>query len=179
MSRIGKQPIDLPAGVEVKQSGSTVTVKGALGEMTRSLPESISFTQEGSQLLVTRPDETRANRSLHGLTRSLLNNMVVGVSKGFSKTLLITGVGYRAIAKGTGLEFALGYSHPIIIQAPNQITFEAPKPTEVIIKGIDKEVVGQVAANIRALRKPEPYKGKGIRYSDERIIRKAGKAASK
>ena len=178
MSRIGKKPIDLPDGVEVKISGNNVSVKGKLGTLERDLHPNMAIAQEDGKLLVKRPDDARENRALHGLTRALLNNMVLGVSEGFSKTLLIEGVGYRVMIKGKGLEFALGYSHSIKMEPPEGITFESPKPTELTIKGQDKAVVGQVAANIRALRKPEPYKGKGIRYSDERIRRKAGKTAA-
>lgn len=179
MSRIGKKPVDLPKGVDVKIDGSTVTVKGKLGELSRTFPAAMTIAQDGETLTVTRPNDERQNRALHGLSRALLANMVTGVSEGFSKTLLIEGVGYRCAKKGNDLEFSLGYSHPIVIPAPPGITFEAAKPTELTIKGIDKEAVGQVAANIRLLRKPEPYKGKGIRYSDERIVRKAGKTGAK
>lgn len=178
MSRIGRKPVDVPQGVEVKVSGHKVTVKGGLGTLERDFHPKMTIVQEDDKLLVKRPDDGRESRSLHGLTRALLNNMVLGVSTGFSKTLLIEGVGYRVMVKGKGLEFALGYSHSIKIDPMEGISFVAPKPTELTIKGMDKAVVGQVAANIRALRKPEPYKGKGIRYSDERIRRKAGKTAA-
>jgi len=179
MSRIGSAPIDIPGGVEVKIDGSTVTVKGKLGQLTRTFNPSMRISVADSKATVARPDDSGPNRALHGLTRALLNNMVEGVSKGFSKTLVINGVGYKALIKGSGLELSLGYSHPINIDSPKGITFKAPKPTELVIEGIDKELVGQVAADIRRLRKPEPYKGKGIRYIDEFVRRKAGKTAVK
>jgi large subunit ribosomal protein L6 len=178
MSRIGRSPIPLPSGVEVKLSDRHVTVSGPRGTLQRDLPGEITARQEDSTLLVERPDDERANRALHGLTRSLLNNMVLGVTNGFTKDLEIVGVGYRAIARGPGnLELALGFSHPVLVAAPEGITFEVPAPTRISVKGIDKELVGQVAANIRKIRKPEPYKGKGVRYAGERVVRKAGKAA--
>jgi large subunit ribosomal protein L6 len=168
----------VPSGVDVSVSGGVVTVKGPQGTLTRTLPEPITVRQEDSQLLVERPNDERQNRALHGLVRSLVNNMVVGVSTGFSKELEIVGVGYRAAAAGPNkLDLALGFSHPVSVDAPDGITFEVPAPTRIIVKGIDKEVVGQVAANIRKIRKPEPYKGKGVRYAGERVLRKAGKAA--
>jgi large subunit ribosomal protein L6 len=179
MSRIGKKPVDVPQGVDVKIDGSTVTVKGKLGQLTRTFHPAMTVSHDDGKLVVERPDDARMNRALHGLTRALLANMVQGVSQGFAKTLLIEGVGYRCAKKGNDLEFSLGYSHPIVIQPPEGIEFDSPKPTELTIKGADKEAVGQVAANIRLLRKPEPYKGKGIRYSTERIRRKAGKASGK
>jgi len=155
-----------------------VTVKGPGGSLSRSLPEEITVRQEDSILVVERPNDERHNRALHGLTRSLVNNMVLGVTSGFTKELEIVGVGYRATAKGANqIELALGFSHPVVVDAPDGITFEVPQPTRISVKGIDKEMVGQVAANIRKIRKPEPYKGKGVRYAGERIIRKAGKAA--
>jgi len=178
MSRIGRSPIPVPSGVEVSVAGREVTVKGPQGSLDRHLPGEITLRQEDGSLLVERPDDQRQNRALHGLTRSLVANMVTGVTNGFTKELEIVGVGYRAIPKGPAqIELALGFSHPVIIDAPGGITFEVPLPTRVIVKGIDKELVGQVAANIRKIRKPEPYKGKGVRYSGERVIRKAGKAA--
>ena len=177
MSRIGQAPIAIPSGVDVTIEGRVVKVKGPKGELTRTVPSTISVQQVDGQLLVARPDDERDNRALHGLTRSLVNNMVVGVTAGFRKELEIAGVGYRAEAQGPArLRLALGYSHPVLIDAPDGITFEVPTPTRVVVKGIDKEKVGQVAANIRSLRKPEPYKGKGVRYVDERVRRKAGKA---
>ena len=179
MSRVGKQPVKTPEGVDITVNGSTVKVKGKLGELERTFHPMVSIEKKDGEIKFTVAESGREARALHGLSRALLNNMVVGVSEGFSKTLLIEGVGYRCIAKGKTLEFSLGYSHPIIIEPPEGITLKAPKQTEVIISGPDKEAVGQVTANIRALRKPEPYKGKGIRYADERIIRKAGKAAVK
>jgi large subunit ribosomal protein L6 len=178
MSRIGRSPIPVPSSVTVALSGDTVTVKGPQGTLERTLPTGITITQEGDELIVTRPDDERRHRSLHGLSRSLVNNMVIGVTEGFTKELEIVGVGYRAIAKGPGsMELALGYSHPVFVDAPDGITFEVPVPTRITVKGVDKERVGQVAADIRKLRKPEPYKGKGVRYAGERVLRKAGKAA--
>jgi large subunit ribosomal protein L6 len=180
MSRIGKTPITVPSGVDVAIVDGTVRVKGPMGELSRPSPGAITVRQDGDTLLVERPDDERQNRSLHGLTRSLVNNMVVGVTAGFQKELEIVGVGYRAEAQGPGaLRLALGYSHPVMVAAPEGISFEVPAPTRVIVKGIDKEAVGQVAADIRAIRKPEPYKGKGVRYAGERILRKAGKAGKK
>ena len=178
MSRIGRSPIAVPSGVTVTLSGETVSVKGPQGSLERTLPTGISIAQEGDTLVLTRPDDERHHRALHGLSRSLVANMVTGVTEGFSKELEIVGVGYRATAKGpSALELALGFSHPVPVDAPAGITFEVPIPTRIIVKGIDKEQVGQVAANIRKLRKPEPYKGKGVRYAGERVLRKAGKAA--
>jgi large subunit ribosomal protein L6 len=178
MSRVGRSPIPVPSGVEVTIDGGHVTVKGPRGTLERTVPDPITIRQEDGRLVVERPDDERQNRSLHGLTRSLVNNMVVGVTEGFRKDLDIVGVGYRATPKGPNkLELALGFSHPVNVEAPDGITFEVPTPTHVAVVGIDKEVVGQVAANIRSIRKPEPYKGKGVKYREERIIRKAGKAA--
>jgi large subunit ribosomal protein L6 len=180
MSRIGKTPITVPSGVDVAIVDGTVRVTGPMGELSRPIPGAITVRQEGDTLLVERPDDERENRSLHGLTRSLVNNMVVGVTAGFQKELEIVGVGYRAEAQSPqALRLALGYSHPVLVDAPEGISFEVPAPTRVIVKGIDKEAVGQVAADIRAIRKPEPYKGKGVRYAGERILRKAGKAGKK
>ena len=177
MSRIGKAPIPVPSGVDVTIGDGHLTVKGPKGTLARDLPATITVRQDGEQLLVERPNDERQNRALHGLVRSLVNNMVVGVTQGFSKELEIVGVGYRANAKGPGaMELALGFSHPVNITAPDGITFEVPSPTRIVVQGIDKEQVGQVAANIRAWRKPEPYKGKGVRYSGEQVRRKAGKA---
>jgi len=178
MSRIGKSPIPVPSGVDVTVADRSVTVKGPKGTLARRLPPDISVRQDGDQLVVERPDDEREHRALHGLTRSLVNNMVVGVTDGFSKDLEIVGVGYRAIAQGPSrLELALGFSHPVVVEAPEGVTFEVPAPTRITVRGIDKEIVGQVAANIRKVRKPEPYKGKGVRYAGEVVQRKAGKAA--
>lgn len=178
MSRIGRSPITVPSGVEVSIAGRQVTVKGPGGTLSRPLPGEITVRQEDSTLVVERPNDERQNRALHGLTRSLVSNMVTGVTAGFTKDLEIVGVGYRATAKGpSSIELALGFSHPVNVEAPAGITFEVPQPTRISVKGIDKELVGQVAANIRKVRKPEPYKGKGVRYAGERVIRKAGKAA--
>jgi large subunit ribosomal protein L6 len=178
MSRIGKQPITIPAGVDVSLDGSRVTVKGPKGTLEHEAPETITITREGDDLVVTRPDDARQNRALHGLTRSLIANMVQGVSEGYSRDLEIVGVGYRAIAQGPSkLELQLGFSHPVHFDAPDGITFEVPQATKITVRGFDKQLVGQVAANIRKIRKPEPYKGKGIRYADERVLRKAGKSA--
>ncbi|MFM8564281.1 MAG: 50S ribosomal protein L6 [Acidimicrobiia bacterium] len=180
MSRIGKAPITLPSGVEVKVAGNSVTVKGPKGTLTRDLVGGISVRQEENELLVERPNDERQSRSLHGLSRALVSNMVVGVTDGFTKELEIVGVGYRAELKGpSAIRLNLGFSHPVDVAAPEGVTFEVPVQTRVIIKGVDKELVGQVAANIRSIRKPEPYKGKGVRYLNERILRKAGKAGKK
>ena len=178
MSRIGKQPITVPSGVEVTIDDHHVVVKGPRGTLEHDVPETITVAREGDDLVVTRPDDERANRSLHGLTRSLVANMVTGVSAGFTRDLEIVGVGYRAVAQGpTKLELQLGFSHPVTVDAPDGITFEVPAPTRITVQGADKQLVGQVAADIRKIRKPEPYKGKGIRYADERVLRKAGKSA--
>ena len=178
MSRIGRSPIPVPSGVEVSVVDRQVTVKGPRGTLARTLPGAITVRQEGTSVLVERPDDERHNRALHGLTRSLVNNMVLGVSDGFAKELEIVGVGYRATPRSpTQIELALGFSHPVVVDAPEGISFEVPAPTRIAVRGIDKEMVGQVAANIRKIRKPEPYKGKGVRYAGERVVRKAGKAA--
>ncbi len=178
MSRIGRSPIPVPANVTVTLDGPKVSVKGPQGTLERALPAGITVVQEGDELVVSRPDDERRHRALHGLSRSLVANMVAGVTEGFSKELEIVGVGYRCTAKGpTALELALGFSHPVFVDAPDGITFEVPLPTRIVVKGMDKEKVGQVAADIRKLRKPEPYKGKGVRYAGERVLRKAGKAA--
>lgn len=178
MSRIGRNPITVPSTVSVSVADGVVTVKGPNGTMHRNIPDGISLAQEGDVLTLERVNDETMYRSLHGLTRTLVSNMVVGVTDGWSKELEIIGVGYRAAAAGPGaLDLALGFSHPVKFTAPEGVTFEVPAPTRVIIKGADKEVVGQVAASIRKLRKPEPYKGKGVRYLGERVVRKAGKAA--
>ena len=177
MSRIGKKPVLLPAGVQVKINGSDVHVKGPKGELTRSFHPAMTIAMQGNEMTVSRPDDLRQNRALHGLTRALLNNMVEGVTTGFKKTLIVDGVGYRAELTGKRLMLYLGYSHPIMVEPPAGITIEAdPKAKTISIAGIDKEKVGEIAAEIRLLRPPEPYKGKGIRYSDEVVRRKAGKA---
>ena len=180
MSRIGKLPVPVPAGVEVKIDGNTVTVKGPKGELTQTFNENmaISLGEDGS-IVVERPDDARENRAMHGLTRSLINNMVIGVTNGFEKKMQLVGVGYKAEKKGKTLVLNLGYSHPVELEDPEGITTECPSATEVVVKGIDKAVVGNYAANIRAWRKPEPYKGKGIKYVDEVIRRKEGKAGAK
>ena len=175
MSRIGKAPITVPSGVDIKVDGQTITVKGPKGELTQVLPEPISVTVEEGTLTVNRPDDHRDNRSLHGLSRSLVNNMVVGVTEGYKQDMEIFGVGYRVVAKGSDLEFALGYSHPVPVAAPAGITFAVDGATTFSISGIDKQQVGQIAANIKRLRKHDPYKGKGIRYAGEQVRRKVGK----
>jgi len=176
MSRIGKRPVPIPKGVTVTISGQTVTVKGSKGELTRELPDSIAFTQEGEEIVVTRKDESRVARQCHGLVRTLIANMVEGVANGYQKKLEIQGVGYRASLKGQKLVMALGYSHPVEFDPPDGIQFAVEGNTNVTISGIDKEVVGNTAARVRAARPPEPYKGKGVRYSGEQVRRKAGKA---
>jgi large subunit ribosomal protein L6 len=176
MSRVGNKPVDLPAGVDVEVDGSSVKVKGAKGELHRLFHERIAFDVSDDIVTVTRPDDSRESRALHGLSRALLNNMVLGVSSGFVKELEIHGVGYRATLKGRDVELLVGFSHPVLVEAPEGITFEVPDPNKVIVSGIDKEQVGQVAAGIRKVRPPEPYKGKGIRYVGEYVRRKAGKA---
>jgi large subunit ribosomal protein L6 len=168
----------VPSGVDVTIAGQSVTVKGPKGQLARELPEPITVRQEDGTLLLERPNDERRTRAMHGLSRSLVANMVAGVTDGFEKHLEIVGVGYRAVAQGDRkLELQLGFSHPVHVEAPDGITFECPSNTHVIVRGIDKESVGQVAANIRKIRKPEPYKGKGVRYRDERVLRKAGKTA--
>ena len=180
MSRIGNAPVAVPAGVDVTVADGTVTVKGPKGSLSRPIPGGIEIRQEGGALTFVRPDDERKNKALHGLTRSLVNNMVIGVTDGYRKQLEIVGVGYRAESQGANaLRLNLGFSHPVNVTAPEGISFEVPVPTQVIVSGIDKEVVGQVAANIRSIRKPEPYKGKGVRYAGERVLRKAGKAGKK
>lgn len=176
MSRIGKLPVPVPAGVEVKVNGQEVVVKGPKGELSLTMPATITAKVEDGSVIVSRPDDERESRSLHGLTRALIHNNVEGVTKGYSKALEIVGTGYRAVAKGQGIEFALGYSHPVVVEPPAGITFTVESANKVVVNGIDKQAVGEVAANIRKLRAPEPYKGKGIRYEGEVIRRKAGKA---
>jgi large subunit ribosomal protein L6 len=177
MSRIGKKPISVPSGVTVTIDPDVVRVHGPKGELSERIPRDISVAQEGEEILVTRPTDRGEHRALHGLTRSLVANMVEGVTAGFQKTLEIQGVGYRAQLKGKDLELALGYSHPVPVKAPEGIEFEVPQPTRVIVKGISKQAVGEVAAFIRKQRPPEPYKGKGIRYEGEYVARKVGKRA--
>jgi large subunit ribosomal protein L6 len=177
MSRIGRQPIELPAGVSVSLSPGRVMVNGPLGELSQRVPARMKIEQQDGSVVVTRPTERGEDRALHGLTRSLIANMVEGVTSGFQKRLEIQGVGYRAALRGTDLELNVGFSHSIVLKAPQGITFEVPTPTEVLVKGIDKQQVGQVAAEVRKVRPPEPYKGKGIRYEGEYVRRKVGKRA--
>ena len=177
MSRIGKMPVDLPSGVEVKQADGELKVKGPKGDLSMKIPKDMVVQVDGGVLRVERPSDSREHRALHGLTRSLAANMVEGVSTGFKKTLQIIGVGYRAEAKGKGITLHLGYSHTIDYPAPDGVTIEVPQPTTVVVTGADKQKVGQTAAEIRSFRPPEPYKGKGIRYDDEQVRRKAGKTA--
>lgn len=178
MSRVGNSPIDIPSGVEVKIEGSRVSVKGPKGSLERDLPDLVDVNREGDVILVTRPNDQPQYRAMHGLVRSLVNNMVVGVTDGFQKELDIIGVGYRAQMKGKDLEIQVGYSHPVVVDCPQGIEFEVPQPTRIVVRGTDKQQVGQVAADIRKIRKPEPYKGKGIRYVDEHVRRKAGKTGA-
>ena len=175
MSRIGRKPISLPDGVEIDIKPGLITVKGPKGELTQEISTDMTVKTEDGTITIERPTDRPSHRALHGLTRSLIANMIVGVTDGYQKVLEIQGVGYRAAAKGKNLELALGYSHPVSIEAPEGIEFELPQPTEIIVKGIDKQKVGQVAANIRESRPPEPYKGKGIRYRGEHVARKVGK----
>ncbi len=177
MSRIGRQPIPVPSGVEVTIEGSKVTVKGPKGELNGTFDEDMTIKLEDGVVTVTRPDDSRGHRSLHGLTRSLVANMVAGVSEGFAKNLEIVGVGYRAALKGRDIEMALGFSHPVLIKGEPGITFEVPAPNRITVKGIDKQRVGQIASEIRGWRPPEPYKGKGVRYEGEYVRRKLGKTA--
>jgi len=180
MSRIGKAPVAVPSGVTVTlKDGNVISVKGPKGELTRSLPAAMAVKQENGQVTVTRPSDEDQHKSLHGLTRTLIANMVEGVTKGFSKNLELVGVGYKAEKRPYGLQLSLGYSHPIEYRAPQGITLTAPVPTQIVVEGANKEVVGQVAAEIRSLRPPEPYKGKGVKYAGEQIRRKAGKAGGK
>ena len=177
MSRIGKMPITVPAGVDVAIDGTTVTVKGPKGELTRSFSDLVTIKHEGDQILVATANDTTEANAQHGLTRTLVHNMVVGVTEGFEKKLELVGVGYRAQLKGKDLNMSLGYSHPVIIECPDNIAFECPDNTYITVRGISKEQVGQVAAEIRSKRPPEPYKGKGVRYEGEHVRRKLGKAA--
>lgn len=178
MSRIGKQPVPIPSGVEVSVAGRTVTVKGPKGSLEMEVSDAVSVAVEDGAVIVTRVDDERRSRAMHGLYRALVANMVTGVSEGFSRQLELVGVGYRAALKGKDLELAVGYSHPVAVAQPEGITFEVPEPTKIVVSGVDKAQVGQVAADIRKVRPPEPYKGKGIRYADEYVRRKAGKAGA-
>src|SRR5512132_3507923 len=177
MSRIGRKPIEIPAGVSVSLDPGRVMVNGPLGELTQRVSPRMKIEQTDGALQITRPTDRGDDRALHGLTRSLIANMVEGVTKGFEKRLEIQGVGYRASLRGTSLELNVGYSHPVVIDPPEGITFEVPVPTQVLVKGVDKQAVGEVAAKVRKVRKPEPYKGKGIRYEGEYVRRKVGKRA--
>jgi large subunit ribosomal protein L6 len=177
MSRIGKKPIEIPAGVSVSLSTGRVMVNGPLGELSQQVPQRMKIEQADGEIVVTRPTERGDDRALHGLTRSLVANMIEGVTKGFEKRLEIQGVGYRAALRGQSLELSVGFSHPVVVDPPAGITFEVPSPTEVIVKGIDKQQVGQTASEVRGVRPPEPYKGKGIRHQGEYVRRKVGKRA--
>lgn len=177
MSRIGRKPVQIPAGVEVTVNGNTCVVKGPKGTLQQDFHENITVTVEENEVIVDRANDERESRAQHGLTRALIQNMVTGVSEGFTKSLELAGVGYRVQLKGTSLDFSLGYSHPVVVEAPGGITFEVPDNTHINVKGINKQQVGQIAAEIRAKRPPEPYKGKGIHYVGEHIRRKLGKAA--
>lgn len=179
MSRIGKMPITVPAGVTVTIEDNHVTVKGPKGELTRQINKNMKLTMDNGVITVERPDDEKESRSLHGLSRTLINNMIIGVTQAFSKTLEINGVGYRAAKQGQNINFTLGFSHPVVKEPPAGITFEVPAPNKIVVSGADKEVVGAVAADIRTLRPPEPYKGKGIRYEGEHVRRKIGKAGAK
>jgi len=176
MSRIGRRPIEIPSGVEVKVDGSQVSVKGPKGTLTQLLHPAMKISVDSGVVTVERPSDERDHRALHGLTRSLVANMVEGVTNGYAKTLEIQGVGYRAALKGSNIELALGFSHPVVVEPPAGVTFEVPQPTRIVVSGADKQAVGQIAANIRAIRKPDAYKGKGIRYQGEYVRKKAGKA---
>jgi large subunit ribosomal protein L6 len=175
MSRIGKQPVPVPAGVDVTINGQQLSVKGPKGMLELAVPEPIKVSQDDGAIVVTRPDDERHNRSLHGLSRTLVANLVTGVTQGYTTKMEIFGVGYRVVQKGNTLEFSLGYSHPVVIEAPDGITFAVETPTRFSVSGIDKQKVGQISANIRRLRRPDPYKGKGVRYEGEQIRRKVGK----
>jgi large subunit ribosomal protein L6 len=176
MSRIGNAPVSIPAGVEVKVTGTDVEVKGSKGTLTQNVDPLISVSVDDGVVTLSRSNDERSTKALHGLYRSLISNMIIGVSEGYSKELTAVGVGYRAALKGKNIELQVGFSHPVNVEAPDGITFEVPEPTKIIVIGIDKQKVGQTAANIRSVRPPEPYKGKGIRYKDEHVRRKAGKA---
>ncbi len=178
MSRIGKIPVPVPAGVDVKLNGSDISVKGPKGELSYSFSKNLKISQTDEGIVVERPNDERENRSLHGLTRTLINNMIIGVTEGYVKTLELQGVGYRASLKGKSLEMTLGFSHPVKVDPPEGIEFECPETTLIHVKGIDKQLVGQVAADVRSYRPPEPYKGKGIRYQGEHVRRKEGKAGA-
>jgi large subunit ribosomal protein L6 len=178
VSRVGSEPITIPSGVEVTLEGRRVVVKGPNGTLEHTAPATITVTREDDEIVVRRPDDERENRALHGLTRSLVNNMVIGVSQGYTRELEIVGVGYRAQANGPSkLQLQVGFSHSVPFEAPEGVTFEVPQPTRIVVRGADKQLVGQVAADLRKARPPEPYKGKGIRYADEYVHRKAGKSA--
>lgn len=179
MSRIGKMPVDIPSGVEVAINGNQITVKGPKGSLSRVLHKDMIIKKEDSKIIVERPSDEKNHRALHGLTRSLINNMVVGVVNGFEKRLALEGVGYRAAKQGDKLVLTVGYSHPVEFDPPEGIEFEVPAANRIVVKGIDKDLVGQIAANIRAVREPEPYKGKGIRYENEVVRRKEGKTGAK
>lgn len=179
MSRIGKMPITVPTGVTVTIEDNHVTVKGPKGELNRQINKNMKLTMDNGVITVERPDDEKESRSLHGLSRTLINNMIIGVTQGFSKSLEINGVGYRAAKQGQNINFTLGFSHPVVKEPPAGITFEVPAPNKIVVSGADKEVVGAVAAEIRTLRPPEPYKGKGIRYEGEHVRRKIGKAGAK
>lgn len=179
MSRIGRKPISLPKDVEFKMEGNVVTIKGAKGSLTQEIPSDITVEQEDGQLMVSRPSDNKQHRAFHGLSRALIANMVEGVTNGFEKKLELVGVGYRAQMQGNKLVISIGFSHPVEIEAPEGIQFEVPAVTKITVKGIDKQLVGNTAAHIRAIRKPEPYKGKGIKYENETIRRKAGKSGGK
>ncbi|THG29717.1 50S ribosomal protein L6 [Naasia lichenicola] len=176
MSRIGRLPIDIPAGVDISVVGRDVTVKGPKGSLSLTVAQPIEVIVEGAQVLVTRPDDERLSRSLHGLTRTLIANNVIGVTAGYSKGLEVVGTGYRVAARGNSVEFSLGFSHPVLVEAPEGISFTVEGNNKLTVAGIDKQAVGEVAANIRKIRKPEPYKGKGVRYAGENVRRKAGKS---
>ena len=176
MSRIGRLPIEIPAGVDVTVDGRSVTVKGPKGELVLAVAQPIEVSVEEGQVLVTRPDDERESRSLHGLTRTLIANNVLGVTQGYSKSLEVVGTGYRVMARGANVEFALGFSHPVMVEAPAGISFQVEGNNRLTVSGIDKQAVGEVAANIRKIRKPEPYKGKGVRYAGENVRRKTGKS---